>query len=117
MPAPAAKKPQSTFGAYSTKASPFASAGGSSSPFASASVTSAPVKSAFSGSAFGGYSSTASPFAKKAGKEGQSGDVEPEAEKQASSSFGEILKESKADVKDEEEKLRMSEQDGGSYIM
>lgn len=118
-PAPA-KKPQTTFSAFSSSASPFATAR-TASPLASASSAAigTPAKSAFSGSAFGNYSSTASPFAKKPPppKDGDVKETEEEADgdKAGPSSFGDILKESKADVKDDEEKLRMSEQDGEAF--
>jgi hypothetical protein len=126
-PAPApvvpTKKPQSTFGAFSSSASPFASTS-SASPFAS---TSKPLST---GSAFGNYSSTSSPFARKpaptpafasvdaapADKEEKKEVDESTTEKSVKSgnSFGDILKESKADEGDDNEKVQMTEKDGMS---
>ncbi|GFZ51621.1 hypothetical protein JCM24511_09388 [Saitozyma sp. JCM 24511] len=130
------KKPQASFGAFSSVASPFAAR--TASPFASAGAgastsafgaASTPTKSAFSGSGFGNYSSTFSPFAAKkvtpafgAGaaadkEEGKATETEAEAEnggasKAGPSTFGDILQSSKADEAEEQEgKLQMTEQD------
>jgi Ran-binding protein 3 len=116
------KKPQSTFGAFSSSASPFASTS-SASPFAS---TSKPLST---GSAFGNYSSTSSPFARKppafASADAAAAPVDKEEKKETESttektevksgnSFGDILKESKADEGDDNEKVQMTEKDGMS---
>lgn len=139
-----AKKPQSTFGAFSSKSSPFStSASGStstSSPFASASGSGSGSgsgsKPLSTGSAFGSYSSTSSPFARKS-VFGASTTVDGEKEKEKSgdgakedetkkegvngatttaSSFGDILKESKGDEEDQGDKVQMTEQDGTSNL-
>jgi hypothetical protein len=116
-----AKKPQSTFGAFSSSASPFASTS-SASPFAS---TSKPLST---GSAFGNYSSTSSPFARKppafASADATAAPVDEEkketesttekTEEKSGNSFGDILKESKADEGDDNEKVQMTEKDGMS---
>lgn len=143
-PAPAvpAKKPQSTFGAFSSKSSPFStSASGStstSSPFASGSGSGSGSgsKPLSTGSAFGSYSSTSSPFARKSAF-GAPATVDSEKEKEKSgdgakedetkkegvngatttgSSFGDILKESKGDEEDQGDKVQMTEQDGTSNL-
>ena len=124
VPAPVVptKKPQSTFGAFSSSASPFASTS-SASPFAS---TSKPLST---GSAFGNYSSTSSPFARKppafASTDATAAPVDKEEKKETESttekpevksgnSFGDILKESKADEGDDNAKVQMTEKDGMS---
>jgi hypothetical protein len=126
-PAPAVptKKPQSTFGAFSSSASPFASTS-SASPFAS---TSKPLST---GSAFGNYSSTSSPFARKppafASTDAAAAPVDKEEKKEvdesitekkekSGNSFGDILKESKADEGDDNEKVQMTEKDGMSPLL
>ncbi|WWC59716.1 uncharacterized protein I303_102278 [Kwoniella dejecticola CBS 10117] len=100
-PAPApvpAKKPQATFGSFSSTSSPFAA----SSAKATSAFGSAPVK----GSAFGTYSNTSSAFSTK-----KTTPVEGEAKAEAGpSSFGDILKE-KGDNSNTEEKVEMQEQD------
>ncbi|BEI82542.1 hypothetical protein CcaverHIS002_0304100 [Cutaneotrichosporon cavernicola] len=104
-PAPAeVKKPQATFGSFSTKASPFAAMAGTSAFGAAAKKESAldkrPVP--FAGSGFGSYSSSFSPFASAKKSE----------DKAESSSFGDILKE-KGDDADaaEDKKLQLDRQD------
>ena len=120
-----AKKPQSTFGAFSSSASPFASTS-SASPFAS---TSKPLST---GSAFGNYSSTSSPFARKPAptpafastdaapvdKEKKESDESSTGKPEKSgNSFGDILKESQADEGDDNEKVQMTEKDGMSPLL
>jgi len=118
------KKPQSTFGAFSSSASPFASTS-SASPFAS---TSKPLST---GSAFGNYSSTSSPFARKppafASTDATAAPVDKEEKEvdatttekpeKSGNTFGDILKESKADEGDDNEKVQMTEKDGMSPLL
>jgi len=119
------KKSQSTFGAFSSSASPFASTS-SASPFAS---TSKPLST---GSAFGNYSSTSSPFARKppafASTDPTAAPVDKEEKKEvdatttvkpekSGNTFGDILKESKADEGDDNEKVQMTEKDGMSPLL
>ena len=133
-PAPV-KKPQATFGAFSSSASPF-SAVKSSSAFASqpvASSSNATTGSSFSSfkntvsnsSAFGGWSSGAasSPFASPAkktfttdmageGNEDKDESDTAEAEK-PQASFGDILAKSDSGPAEEKTKVDLEEQQGG----
>jgi Ran-binding protein 3 len=67
-PAPVVKKPQATFGAFSSTSSPFAkssAASGSRSAFGSASTSTGASAKPFSSSGFGGFSGSSSPFSSK----------------------------------------------------
>ncbi|WOO84749.1 Brefeldin A resistance protein [Vanrija pseudolonga] len=81
-PSPSAppKKPQATFGAFSSKSSPFASVSSSSSPFGSAAASSSPFGSAAaSSSPFGSAAATSSPFGAAAGSSSPFGSVKPKS--------------------------------------
>lgn len=124
------KKPQTSFSAFATTASPFAAVR-SAAPFATAPTsTSTPTKpspSPFATSGFGSYSSTFSPFgSKKAApppnpfdKDGGK-DKDEEAEAGPSkSTFGDILTSGKhveEEDEGEEQKRHMTEQEGRSPL-
>ncbi|WVQ79819.1 hypothetical protein IAT38_001919 [Cryptococcus sp. DSM 104549] len=93
------KKPQATFGAFSSSSSPFAAKAKAPSAFAST-----PLK----GSAFGNYSSSASAFGSKknAGEE-----VSGKGEAGPSSSFGDILQSGAGEEQVVETKIAMQEKD------
>ncbi|KAL1407025.1 hypothetical protein Q8F55_006438 [Vanrija albida] len=74
------KKPQATFGAFSSKSSPFASLSSSSSPFGSVAASSSPFGSvAASSSPFGSAAAKPSPFASAAGSSSPFGSVKPKS--------------------------------------
>ena len=135
-PAPV-KKPQATFGAFSSSASPF-SAVKSSSAFASqpvASSSNATTGSSFSSfkntvsnsSAFGGWSSgtASSPFASPAkktstadkagdGKEDKDDETDTAGAEKPQASFGDILAKSDSGPAEEKTKVDLEEQQGGT---